>query len=233
MNDVLTSKLKMFINTSDVCKQHQQAWSGIVAFNNSFNFFTAKIAKINELNTQLQNSSKTTTEQKNFLKKTMADKTMVIVGSLKAYASVNKDISLQEVSNITAGKIMASKDVDADDVCLNVIEKAKSILPGLADFATTQTEIDVAVTAINAYTDMVGKPKTAILNNKSYNEQINALFKEANAHLSGELDAMMNHFKTTNEVFYNAYTAARKVPSPVNKKEEEPTEPKPEGTEKK
>jgi hypothetical protein len=228
MRDVYTSKLKMFMNATDVCIQNKSAWNGIVAFNNSFAAFSAKVGKINVLNTQLQNSSKTTTEQKNFLKSEMAHRTMAVVGSIKAYATVTKNIPLLEVAGITLSTIMSTKDVDADDVCLNVVEKAKTVLPALADYGTTQVEIDAVTAAITAFTEMIGKPKTAILTNKSYNEQISALFKEADTHLSGELDALMNRFKLTDEVFYNAYHAARKMPSPsISKKDETQTEDKP------
>lgn len=221
MNDIQTSKLKMYMSVKNICVRNQVAWNTVPAFNSSFGSFSTHVEKINALNKQLSNGTKSTTDNKRQLKKTMVDLSMVLVGAIKAYVSVSKDASLAGVSATTASSISSAKDVDADDLCLNIVDKAVSVLPHLADFGTTQAEVDAAKAAITAFADMVGKPKTEILVNKSYNEQVSALFKETDDLLSGQLDAMMLRFKTNNEVFYSEYNSARRIGGfPPPKKDE-------------
>ena len=221
MNDIQTTKLKMYMNVKNICARNQVAWNTVPAFNSSFGSFSTQVEKINALNKQLQNSTKSTTDAKKQLKKKMVEETMVLVGAIKAHVNITKDASLSGASLITASTIASAKDVDADDLCMNVVDKAVSVLTQLADFGITQAEVDSAKAAINAFAEMVGKPKTEILINKSYNEQVSSLFREADNVLSGQLDAMMLRFKTNNEVFYSEYNSARRIGGfPPPKKEE-------------
>jgi hypothetical protein len=214
----------MYMNVQNICIRNQAAWNTVTAFSNSYGSFSGVVNDINSLNKQLQNNSKGITDTKKQLKKTMAEKTMVLVGAMKAYANFSQVTTLAGVISTTSSTITSAKDVDADDICLNIVDKATSVLPQLADFGTTQVQIDAAVAAINAFVGTIGKPKTEIVLNKTYNEQVASLFKEADSLLSGQLDGMILRFKEENENFHNEYLNARKIGGYSSVKKEETTE---------
>ena len=212
----------MYMNVQSICTKNNTAWTTIPAFKKSYDNFVAGVKQLNELNTQLQNKSIPTTISKKATKQTMADRTMVLIGAAKAYASVVKDTALAARINYTHSQIMATKDVDADDMCMAVVEVVRGILPNLSEYAVSQTEFDATIGAIHNFSQLIGAPKSDIMTVKSLNEQMVAVFKNTDTILDEQLDNLMVNFKFTNETFFKEYTSARKIKAAAAAKKEEP-----------
>lgn len=213
MKDNQSSKLKMYINLQGVANRYNEAWSGVVAYMQAYAIFTGNVLNINQLNEQLQISSRGATVDKGQLKETMAEKAAVLVGALKAFSSVTANAALAEDIDFSYTSIAKSKDTDADDICRHIFSEANKRQSALVDFGITQADLDGLLEAINQYTITIGRPKATIIQVKSLNEQMHNLFKANDKIVSEQLDNLMFRFKASHPAFYNEYFSSRMIGS--------------------
>jgi ABC-type transporter Mla subunit MlaD len=220
----------MYLNLIDVVGRHESVWNGIAAYAQFFTTFKANVEQINTFNQALQGSSKGFTAGKNRLKAAMAEKTMGLVSTLRAFATTTYNVQLAKEIEMHYSGIIQTKDTDADDLCQYVHSRAVIHLAALGDFGIRQADIDALKDAIDQYSAAISRTKSAITQTKSLNAQLSDLFKVTDRLLLQQADQLMYRFKTVHPIFYNEYFSARassqstrspKEESPLPKKEKE------------
>lgn len=221
MDDRQAAKLKMYLNVQHVLQRNEPVWRTVAAYGQSLEAFNRNVEQINALNKQRQLNSKGITLSKTQAKELMVERTMLLAGAMKALASVTGDVVLTSNASINQTTLINTRDTDIDDLCQHLHDLAQEKLAALADFGITQADLDVVQQAIQTFTATIGKPKDTISQVKSFNEQIDSLFKANDKILNEQLDNLMYRFKASYVAFYNEYFSVRNagISGSRNKKE--------------
>ena len=134
-----------------------------------------------------------------------------IIGS---FASATKNATLKQEVNYSYSKLWRMRDEALAPVCRIIHDRAAENLDALRDYGITPQKLSAFDAAINDYVAKTPKTRTAIVNRRTQNANLRALFNQLDDILKNQMDGLMKNFRTSHPDFYNAYLAAREVIDP-------------------
>lgn len=227
MNKEMNAKQEARLNMQRGTEQHIDANQTIVAsnaaFQTAFTRFKANIAAI--LNAAQQKSAPRTgvAADKTAARQTLCRTADTIAGYIFAYASSASNNTLKNEMDTTYAKLFKIRDEELAPRCQNIHDRGAENLSALADFGVTAALLANLQTAIDNYSAITPKPRTALSERKTNTANIAALL-DANDHiLEDQLDRLIELFRPANPDFVQTYETIRNVVKPASR----PRKPRP------
>ncbi|MEL6561885.1 MAG: hypothetical protein AAFQ94_27105 [Bacteroidota bacterium] len=210
MNKEQISRLEMLEATSSEMEKNRTVWDFIPIVGKYKNELDGNILSIKGQAEQQQAAqvfiSKSLTDQK----RSIAEKMAIIDDSVEVFAEDKGDTELMVKTTNTKSDYYKLSHEEFEVKVTNVIGVVESVLPELADYGITVTEVELVKEEFNDFQEKRGKPRAYRISSRVATQQLKDLFEES-AVLLGKMDKILNRFKLTNPPFYNGYVAARKV----------------------
>lgn len=214
MNSKLESKLKMYRAVEQHGNENPTIVALNLAFSDAFNRFKAKIAAI-ATNAQ-QNETVLTgiAEDKSTFKQALARRAADIASVIYAYAIGTSNNTLKQEVNFSYSTLVKSRDNELAPRCQNIHDKAAANLADLADYGIKAADLTSLQVAIDDYQAQSPKTRAAASQRKTTGDNLNQLFKEADAILRDEMDKLIITFKPTHPDFVKTYESNRIIVDP-------------------
>jgi hypothetical protein len=211
MNKEQSNTLNMYDAVSQFLNTYNAVWSGNSTIAGMVTAFNGHISVLNASDMAQKTITKGITETKKQAKLTMANAAMVIAKAGKAYASATNNLTLAANFNYSLSDIKEARDTDADDICQNIHDALQPFIASTSAYGANAASQTALQNAINAFSGLIGKPRSqqTIIINATLT--IAQHFDAANALLKDQLDPIMAQYKTVNAPFYNQYNAARVI----------------------
>jgi len=210
-DDRQEDKLSMYLVVSAHLTENQTVWQAVPAFVNAENAFRAEVDGIQSLAQAQDQPSAGVTADKQRLRGEMAEAAMPVVGALKTLAAVTSDGDLAAQAGLTRSDFVYGRDTQAADRADIVHDLAAARAADLADYGIAQAQIDSLRTVIDAYRDVLTRPREVIAATAAATAQLDEAFARADAVLTGQLDNLVELFRQSQAAFYLGYQNARQI----------------------
>ena len=209
MNKSQNKTMKMFQLTSEYLDGTDSAildgLPGFQGFKTEFNNNRGK------LRSQYELQSRTITGYalgKKEIRMDMTDQAVDISNKIVAYATISENTELIDDMHFTTNGLRKAKDNECIVKCLNIHNKAVSLLTELADYNVTDVMLTGFQTTINKFDASLVKPQTQINTVKLATAEINSLFN-ASSQLLNKMDRLVLVLKNTQPDFVKGYFESR------------------------
>jgi hypothetical protein len=214
MNAKQNAKFKMYRAIEQHCEENKDIFKNLVALNNAFTNFKAKIVEL-ETTSQQKNVVLTgIAKDKSNARLDLAQKANDLAGEIFAFASVTGNQTLKQEVKVSLTKILQTSEEQFVSRCRNIHARGTENLVALADYGVTQQNLTNLQTAIDSYVANAPKTRTAKSNRKTLTANLTQLFKDADTILKEQMDKLVVTFRSTNADFVNNYEANRIIIDP-------------------
>lgn len=211
MNTNEINKLNSHESTDKVLDKYYPVWSPVLAISETVTGFKGLVSQIRSMGAERAIVTTGLTQTKAEKREQMIDLALIWAGSGFAYATKQKDQTLKAVFNYSFSDLTGGADNTVLDRCQAIHNQLVKLLPVMADYQLTQTDLDEFLDAIREFKDAIGEKGSSKGTKVANTRQLKQLFREADDLLKNQLDKLVLRFKKTNPEFYNSYTNARKV----------------------
>jgi hypothetical protein len=211
MTEVQNNHFRMFIAVQILLDERTSLLSNIPIMMSLKNQFDELIQRISEISEKTSATTKHLTQNKQQVRKTLANKAAMLSGVIQAYEAFNGNTEIDENLSFTTSDVLYGKEAEVETIVRPVINATKEILEELAEFSITEETVLDVETSLDDYLFLIGKPRA--IRNKVFaaKDQMEELFDEANGLLRFKLDPLMLRYKTSDPEFYNEYNRARVI----------------------
>jgi hypothetical protein len=217
MNKGQNQTMKMFQLTSEYLDGIDSAildgLPGFQGFKTEFNNNRGK------LRAQYELQSRTITGYalgKKEIRMDMTDQAVDISNKIVAYATITNNTELIDDMHYTTNGLRKAKDNECIVKCLNIHNKAVSLLTELGDYDVTALMLTTFQTTINKFDSSLVKPQTQINTVKLATAEINSLFN-ASSQLLNKMDRLVLVLKNTQPDFVKGYFESRALDQAVGR----------------
>ena len=214
MNAKQDAKLSMYRAIAAYCDENTTIISTNAAFLAAFGDFKANIADINVAAQQEAAVITGITIDKNQSKQTLCNLTTEMAAMIYAYAATVGNNTLKMEVDFPVSALMKLRDDQLVPRCQNVRETGEANLAALADYGVTAANLQAVQAAIDDYSAIIAKPRTAIIDRKMQGAAIDGLFEANDSILKDRMDKLVIAFKAANPEFVQTYEAMRRVVKP-------------------
>lgn len=174
--------------------------------------------KLDEINTQIEESYKAQQNAQVFLgksktqlKQIIAQKADMINDVVEAYAGVQGDTILEQKMADSASTLYKLRNQDFMHKIKEIIQEAENRIEALRDFGLGEEQINDLKADFDGFLALNGEPRMYRIASTQATQDLDQLFTAANDLLVNQLDKVIKIFRTRNANFYNGYLAARSV----------------------
>lgn len=201
----------MYLAVHKVLKDKEASWNEIPAFAKAFKDFEKKVSVIDETRLVQERQVTGITVDKAAVKDKMAVLASAMGSAIMAYATDQENGALYEAVNYSLSEIKYASDTAAHDRAQRISNEVKAILPSLADYGISRSDLTALQNAITAYAALLPAPRTAKSTSKAATTGLVVVFRSADGILKNKLDKMMVQFTEDDPDFYRVYTNARMI----------------------
>ncbi|MBI5382970.1 MAG: hypothetical protein HZA31_13815 [Opitutae bacterium] len=141
----------------------------------------------------------------------MADAALLIAGAALSYATENKLGELAAKVRVKPSDFSYGRQQDRVTLAQQIHDAANSVASLLVDYNIKSEDIDALQTKIGLAVSALSGPRGVATVKRAATAQLSAVFKEADAFLTDELDPLLVPFKKSQPEFYAQYQAARVI----------------------
>lgn len=208
------AKLSMYRGLAAFCDANTAIISINVAFIMALNDFKANIAAITAAAQQEATVITGIAMDKNQARQTVCNQTTAIAAMIYAYAATVGNNTLKMEVDFPVTALMRLREDQLAPRCQNVHDAGEANLAALADYGVTAVNLADLQTAIDNYSAIINKPRTAIIDRKMQGAAIDQLFEANDSILKDRMDKIVFFFNTANPEFVHTYEAMRRVVKP-------------------
>ena len=175
-----------------------------------FSGVSAGITQIQAIRAQQEADKTGIAGNKTQLKANLIVLSMDVIRKMVAYATIVSNNELLGEVNYSETDLQRSADTILRDRCQVVYDRANANVAVLSAYGVTAAIVANLLTALNAYTVSIPKPRLGITDKKQATEQLVVLLKGVDDHLA-KIDVLVEIVKVTQATFYNEYKNVRKI----------------------
>lgn len=211
MREQYENKLSMFYAISNVCDNKPDLWCENVLFIEAYSNFKSKIPQIKHCLDILTVETLVSKSFKSIDRIEIEDFSLFLMGRILLLAKelANDDL-YDEVRNYR-NSINNCTNNEFERICRNLVLICQTYMIGLEAYAITPEEIAELNHLTASYSFHLNHAKAHFPQNKSTEEQLKKLFREAEGILKNELDQTIAMLKNNDPDFYESYKAARNI----------------------
>ncbi|WP_299579541.1 hypothetical protein [uncultured Sunxiuqinia sp.] len=211
MNQDQNKHMRMYLATQTALDNHTPRWNTIPVMVTVKNELDELIQRIQEKNEETDANSKGTTEQKETVRRGVAEKAVSISGILQAYAAFNDDKVLAGQAKLIKSDLLTCRETDVEAAIRPVLTLARNLLTELADFMLTEAMVVETETSLDSFKALIGQPRT--IRNQAFSamSMLEEMMDQVDALLKQKMDKLMIRFEFTDQPFFEEYTRARVI----------------------
>lgn len=211
MNQEQNKHMRMYLATQTVLDNHTQRWNTIPVMVTVKNELDELIQRIEAKNEETNAVSQGTTEQKETVRRGLAEKAVSISGILQAYAAFNDDLALARQVKLVKSDLLACRETDVEGAVRPVLTLARNLLPELADFMLTEAMVVETETSLDSFKTLIGLPRT--IRNQAFAamSMLEEMLTQVDQLLKRKMDKLMIRFEYADQPFFGEYTRARVI----------------------
>lgn len=214
INAKQNAKLNSFRAAEKHIEDNAVIISSTPAFQTAFTKLKAKIAAIVDTAQQKSGALSGAAGDKKTAKQTLCKIAATVAGAIYAYASANRNETLQQSMNLPVTTLMRMRDEAVAPLCQMIHDRAETDLEALRDYGIKPAHLTDLQTAIADYFAKSINPRSAITNRKTVNANLTNLFREADEILKNQLDKLIELFREDHPDFVNTYFETRIIVDP-------------------
>ncbi len=209
-NDInRTNMINTVIQFSDA---NPGATAGIPGWAPALTGLKSKMVLVNSYNQLGKASTTGVTTDTNVLRDTMTEMALKCANATKAYANSVSNNTLKAQVDYTKSALDDEAKEDIDDVCQQIHDATNANIAGASNFGIALVDVTDLQSAITIYRAASQGTRQAIVNRSQANQQVTQLVREAiDTYLTGQMDAMVNTLKISNNTHWSAYRQAREI----------------------
>lgn len=210
MNSRQESKLSMYLAVKDYLMTNAAI---VTPLPNYSGFSTAFLGAITQIQTfgELQMFDKTGIQaNKGQLKSSLVVLAADASRKIQAYAKFANNQLLLSETKFTESDLKNATDNELRDIAQGIYNRAQTNLTALTPYGITAATQTAFLAAINAYVVAIPKPRVGVAETKQSTLQLANAFTSAESAL-GNIDAIIEIVKLTQNNFYNGYKSVRKL----------------------
>lgn len=204
-------KFNMFVGVNTLCSSNARATGIIPAFKNASDSLVLKVTAIRAASQEQLQRTNGNSESKGLQKELLCRLTAGVGGGVFAFAATKKDKKLMAAVKFSYSDLMAYRDDQLPQVCMNIHEEASSRAADLVDFGVTDTIINTLKTSVENFVDATPTPRSARVRKKTAKATIAKLFKEGQELLTTQMDTTVMLLPADQADFVTSYKSARKL----------------------
>jgi hypothetical protein len=162
------------------------------------------------------------TTDKKVSKDELSQTAAILAGQIYAYAAKTRNNTLKEAANFSVSDLKRLKDGELGPRCQAIYDLGAENLSALKDYGVSSNTLTDLQEAIEAYTQTVPKPRSALADRSTVKANLRQYFKETDALLLEQIDKLVESFAEEFPDFVATYKSARIIV-------DEKTKPKPNG----
>lgn len=210
MNGKQESKFNMYLVTRDFLTANATITASLPNYAGYFTGVTTGITQIHAIREQQEFNKKGITANKTQLRNALIGLTIDVSRKLVAYSTItNNSVLLKEV-HYSESVLKKSVDLLLKDKCQVIYDRANANLASLGTYGITATVLTNLLTALNAFTVSIPKPRLGVTDKKLATEQLKNAMKAVEDNLA-KIDVLVNIVQTTQANFHLGYTSVRKL----------------------
>jgi hypothetical protein len=210
MNDIQENRLGMINKTCSYLDENATALSSVASVATAATALKAKRDEIIDANEEAIADTTGTAENKQNKRNTLTDGILLAGASVESYAVDINDPDLRRMVNYTKSELDLKRDYEIVGIADLVYKITEPLLPSLAAYAYTNTELTAFDTARDAYRPLVTKPKEKIEGKARAGKVVDELFDDADVILD-KLDTYLKIFRFAPNALYFGYLLARRI----------------------
>jgi hypothetical protein len=144
------------------------------------------------------------------LRETLAAAGAKISAGLVLWAEVNRNAEIAHRAHLTKTTLLAEREFETVDRAETLLLLASEHVAHLKDYAVTQERLDEFARLCEAFSDLIGRPRSIILERKLATRSLAELFQKADAQLSS-MDRLCPILAETCPAFVAEYRASRSI----------------------
>lgn len=205
------NKLRMFKQVLDVTSANQAAWSAVPAFSTNFTKFKTAYDALTTITGQPSGNLTGIATLQREKRAAAAAKAAIVASALRSYAADMDDPVLAEKLAFSNSDLSIGSGIAVIERMDLVLSLAITHASNLTDYGISQSQLDELAPLIEELKGLQGSPRTAIIDRKERNGEIDALLKQMSDLLDDKLDQLANVLKSTQPAFYDKYKSARMI----------------------
>jgi hypothetical protein len=205
------NKLAAFIALVSVCKQAQSTWTGLKAFKDKFQKFSAKVETLSQFKLQQEAGTTGIAAQKQQCREEACAAAAIVAAGVRAWAEDQGDLVTLGKVDYSYSDLLGGRDTASKDRCQTVQDVAEEHVESLGDHGVDADVLEDLQDKIDAYAACISKPREAVATGKTLTAQIEKEFEAADRLLTKGLDELSQKFKKSAPAFHQDYWNARKV----------------------
>jgi hypothetical protein len=211
MNQDQNKHMRTYLATQTVLDNHTMRWNTVPVMVTVKNELDELIQRIEGKNEETDAASQGTTDQKESVRRGLAEKAVSVSGILQAYAAFNDDKILSGKVKLIKSDLLNCRETDVEGTVRPVLTIARKLLPELADFMLTEAMVVETETSIDSFKALIGQPRT--IRNQAFSamSMLEEMMEQVDKLMKNKLDKLMIRFEFTDQPFFEEYTRARVI----------------------
>jgi len=220
MNDRQNANLNMFQAVSNVLEAQKSKFENVVVINTAATDLKTKIGLIREADKSRQETHvKAASAEKQNTEDDLMNQTLMVARITNVYAFDTKNQSLILQTSITKSQFYNAQANEKVSMARIVLNKAKENELALKDYGLESRTLNTLTATLEAYEQLVVKPRDVITERKGQTVSMAQLFAETKSLLNDRMDKLITLYKESDPSFYDAYFSARSVINTSYRKE--------------
>jgi hypothetical protein len=212
MNAKQLAKFTMYQSVENHCEDNSGIIVANVAFQTAFNIFKTKTAAISATEQQIELPLTGIAAGKKTSKQDLCELASDTASLIYAFAEATGNVVLKDEVDYSLSALLKTKDSLLALRCRNIHDKGVENKDGLEPYGVTTATLANLQNAIAGYTATAPKPRAALSQRNTLQNNLIRLFKETDAVLKEQMDKLIVAFRKSHPDFYNTYFKLREIP---------------------
>ena len=194
--------------------KNKLVWTAHVAFANAVTELIGIIQEIEHC-AKCQAASDGATEEKQQALEQLGDTAHEVAAGVKAYASAGEDKFLLGKVNFPPSRLISGSASKVIARAETILDAATEVVDSLEDQQVTPAKLKKLENRIKTFRAVHAKPRQTTAAGNAATRRLPRLFRQTNALLTEQLDALAVQFKGAQPGFYGEYQSARMIVDPA------------------
>ncbi len=216
MNAIQKAHLKMHKAVLGVLDDNNSLWQTSTAMTSARNLLNTGINAVTALQVSQGGVTTGVTDDKATARRALAESAVVVAGAVGAYADAQGNHELYDAVDFTVADLLHGPEEDCRVHAANILTKGTENLAALvANHSLAQADLDDLEEKLEAFAELLPKPRQAKAGTKSATDQLPAALLANDRTCERQLDKLLEKFRTSQPAFYQAYKVARVIVDPA------------------
>ncbi|MDX2362372.1 MAG: hypothetical protein QNK23_16305 [Crocinitomicaceae bacterium] len=211
MNKRDINKMRMYNQVVLIISEHSSIWQANVPFTEAYSTFSQGVIGLKEfVNSQFALKGKLSIHKRE-MKEELTEVALRIQRVIVFYAAKSEQLTLLESVKRTPSFWRRTTETNRLSQAERLSSLLEEHLPALQDFGLEQSDLDELNAKINAYTEALSGPRSAIVHRGQFTASIDTSISELDDLLKLQMDTFVKSLTVTHPDFVSLFLRARNI----------------------